>query len=132
MKPPGGEFTAYELQRIRVIQDAVAGRITAREAAQLLQLSTRQVKRLKQKCRTGAIDWMFHGNSGRPRPWRISDEVRTRVLELSEGKYAGLNDSQLCRALAEHEGINIARETVRRLLRRSGRPSPVGPGRPAL
>ena len=125
-----GEFTTYELQRIQVIQDAVAGRTTVREAARLLQLSPRQIKRLKQKCRAGDTDWMRHGNRGRPKPWRMPEAVRTQILELAEGRYVGLNDSQLWRALTEREGIATSRETVRRILRQSGRPSPRGPGRP--
>ena len=37
-----------ELQRIKVIENTVAGRITVKEAAEYLQLSERQIKRLKQ------------------------------------------------------------------------------------
>jgi transposase len=125
-----GEYTTYELQRIQVIEDAVAGRTTVREAARMLQLSPRQIKRLKQKCRAGETDWMRHGNRGRPKPWRMPEAVRERILELSKSTYAGLNDSQLWRALTEKEGIATSRETVRRILRQSGHASPRGPGRP--
>ncbi len=124
------EYTADELRRVQVIEDAVAGKVTVREAARLLQLSPRQIKRLKQKCRAGDTDWMRHGNRGRPKPWRTPDAVRARILELSQGRYQGLNDSQLWRVLTENEGITISRETVRRVLRQSGRASLRGPGRP--
>lgn len=124
------EFSAHELRRVQVIEDAVGGRITVREAARILQLSPRQVKRLKQKCRAGDTDWMRHGNRGRPKPWRTPETVRTLILELSRGKYSGLNDSQLWRALSDTEGLAISRETVRRILRQSGVASLRGPGRP--
>jgi len=126
----GGEYSAHEIKRIQVIEDAVAGRTTVREAAKVLELSPRQVKRLKQKCRAGDTDWMRHGNRGRPKPWRTPETVRNRILELSKSHYAGLNDSQLWRALTETEGIAISRETVRRILRQAGQSSPRGPGRP--
>jgi transposase len=126
----GESYTSHELQRMKVIEDSVAGRITVREAARVLQLSPRQIKRLKQKCRLGETDWMRHGNRGRPKPWRTPDAVRERILELWRDRYSGLNDSQLWRELSEREGIAISRETVRRILRQAGHVSPHGPGRP--
>ena len=45
-----------ELQRMRVIEKAVDGRLSVREAARLLQRSERQVQRLKRR---------FQLNSGR-------------------------------------------------------------------
>lgn len=124
------EFSAHEEKRLRIIEDAVAGRTTVREAARELQLSLRQVKRLKQKCRAGESDWMRHGNRGRPKPWRTPESVRSRILELATGAYAGLNDSQLWRELTTTEGITVSRETVRRILRQSGQVTSRGPGRP--
>ena len=115
---------------MQVVEDAVAGRLTVREAARQLQLSPRQVKRLKQKCRAGDTDWMRHGNRGRPKPWRTPELVRTRILDLAREKYSGLNDSQLWRALCGEDGMAISRETVRRILRQSGQASLRGPGRP--
>src|SRR5262245_27276925 len=130
MELENGTYEAHEQQRIQVIQDAIAGRITVREAARQLQLSPRQVKRLKQRCRAGETDWMRHGNRGRPKPWRTPENIRSRILELAAGTYAGLNDSQLWRELTAKEGIAISRETIRRILRQSGQSSSRGPGRP--
>jgi hypothetical protein len=39
------ELSQKELQRVKVIENAVAGHITVAEAAKLLSLSERQVKR---------------------------------------------------------------------------------------
>ena len=113
-----------ELQRVKVIENAVAGRFTVAEAARLLSLSERQVKRLKRRCVPGEVDWVKHGNRGKRRPWRIAERVRAKVLRLAEGKYAGFNDSHFTEKLLEAEGMELSRETVRRILRRAGRPSP--------
>ena len=113
-----------ELQRVKVIENAVANRITVAEAARLLSLSERQVKRLKRRCEPGELDWVKHGNRGKRRPWRIAEGVRAKVLRLAEGKYAGFNDSHLTEKLLEGEGMELSRETVRRILRGAGRPSP--------
>lgn len=118
------ELSQKELQRLKVIENAVAGHITVAQAAALLQLSRRQVKRLKARCRPGEVDWVRHGNRGRPKPWRTSTAVRDRLLELARGKYAGFNDSHLAEKLREQEGIPLSRETVRRILRQAGLKSP--------
>lgn len=113
-----------ELQRVKVIENAVAGHVTVGEAARLLSLSERQVKRLKQRCVPGEVEWVRHGNLGQRRPWRIADRVRSKVLRLAEGKYAGFNDSHFTEKLRESEGLELSRETVRRILRGAGRASP--------
>jgi transposase len=38
-----------EFQRVKVIENAVIGRLSVSEAARLLQLSERQVRRLKRR-----------------------------------------------------------------------------------
>lgn len=118
------ELSQRELQRVKVIENAIAGHITAAEAARLLSLSVRQVKRLKRRCVPGEVEWVRHGNRGQRRPWRVSERVRAKVLRLAGGKYAGFNDSHLSEKLREVEGMKVSRETVRRILRGAGRPSP--------
>jgi transposase len=118
------ELSQKELQRVKVIENAVAGHITVAEAAKLLRLSARQVKRLKQRCAPGEVGWVKHGNRGQTRPWRITERIRAKVLKLAGGKYTGFNDSHLTEKLQEVEGMELSRETVRRILRGAGRPSP--------
>jgi len=48
------DLSQKQLQRLVVIENAVAGRVSVREAAEALGRSVRQVKRLKQVS-TGAI-----------------------------------------------------------------------------
>ena len=55
-----------EFQRVKVIENAVGGRLSVSEAARLLQLSERQVQRLKRRYRPDGVDWVRHGNRGRP------------------------------------------------------------------
>ena len=51
-----------QLQRVRVIGNAVGGRVTVGQAALLLRLSERQVKRLKARFEPDSVDWVRHGN----------------------------------------------------------------------
>ena len=113
-----------ELQRMRVIEKAVDGRLSVREAACLLQRSERQVQRLKRRFQPHSAAWVKHGNCGQAKPWALLPQLRQRVLELARGKYAGFNDSHLQQKLVEQEGLTLSRESVRRILRHAKRPSP--------
>ena len=113
-----------ELQRIKVIENAVQGRLTVDEAAQLLQLSERQVKRLKSAYEQEDAGWVHHGNAGREPVNALDESLRQRVLDLARGKYAGFNDSHLHEKLTKGEGLHLSRPSVRRILRAAGLGSP--------
>jgi transposase len=113
-----------EFQRVKVMENAVGGRLSLREAARLLQLSERQVQRLKRRFRPDSVAWVHHGNRGRPMPWALPARVRQKVLQLARGKYAGFNDSHLCQKLNCEENLWLSRESVRRILRRARMASP--------
>lgn len=113
-----------ELQRIKVVENAVEGRLSVAEAAELLQLSDRQVKRLKRDYDPADAAWVHHGNLSRQPRNAISEEIRGRVIELAQGKYAGFNDAHLREKLIELEGLTLSRASVRRMLRAAGIRSP--------
>ena len=113
-----------QVQRIKVIENAVAGRITVQEAAGYLNLSERQVKRLKRAHAEEDAGWVKHGNEGRSPANAVSAEKRQRVVELARGKYAGFNDSHLHEKLTEVEGLVLSRPSVQRILRDAGIKSP--------
>jgi transposase len=113
-----------EFQRVEVIENAVAGRLRVSEAARLLQLSERQVQRLKRRFCPDSVAWVHHGNRGRPMPWALPAALRRTILELARGKYQGFNDSHLCQKLHSEENLVVSRESVRRILRRAQLASP--------
>src|ERR1039457_793681 len=65
-----------EFQRVKVIENAVAGRLRVSEAARLLQLSERQVQRLKRRFCPDSVAWVHHGNRGRPMPRALAGALR--------------------------------------------------------
>jgi transposase len=113
-----------EFQRVKVIENAVGGRLSVREASRLLQLSERQVQRLKRRYQPDSLDWVRHGNRGQRRPWAVSVPQKQLILRLARGRYQGFNDSHLAEKLRAEENLTLSRETVRRglpnwLLRRN-------------
>ena len=113
-----------EFQRVKVIENAVGGRLSVREASRLLQLSERQVQRLKRRYQPDSLDWVQHGNRGQRRPWAVSAPQKQLILRLARGKYQGFNDSHLAEKLRAEENLTLSRETVRRILRAAKLASP--------
>src|ERR1700692_408812 len=113
-----------EFQRVRVIENAAGGRLSVGEASQLLQLSERQVQRLKRRYRPDSIAWVQHGNRGRPMPWALPLPQKQLILNLPRSKYQGFNDSHLAEKLRTEENLGVSRETVRRILRAAKLASP--------
>ncbi len=117
-------LTQQEQQRVHVLTRVHAGALRAWEAAQLLRLSLRHVRRLLVRLRQQGLAALAHGNRGRPSPRRLAEEVRARVLTLARTTYAGVKDHHLAELLQEHEGLRLSRRTVQRLLRAAGIGSP--------
>ena len=113
-----------ELQRVAVISQCVQGNLTCARAAELLDLSARQVKRLKARYRQDSAAALAHANRGRPSPRRLPQRACARILLLARSRYDGFNDHHLHEKLIEQEGFSLSRETLRRLLRTSGIGSP--------
>lgn len=113
-----------EFQRVKVIENAAGGRLSVGEASRLLQLSERQVQRLKRRYRPDSIGWVQHGNRGRPMPWALPLPQKQLILTLARGKYQGFNDSHLTEKLRSEEDLTVSRETVRRILRAAKLASP--------
>lgn len=113
-----------EFQRVKVIENAAGGRLSVREASRLLQLSERQVQRLKRRYRPDSIAWVQHGNRGRSMPWALPVPQKQLILNLARGKYQGFNDSHLAEKLRAEENLAVSRETVRRILRAAKLASP--------
>jgi transposase len=94
------------------------------EAAVLLGVGARQVKRLKSSYDPADAEWVHHRNRGRQPANAIPANIRDQVIESAVGKYAGFNDSHLHEKLKRNEGFILSRASVQRILREAGIRSP--------
>jgi len=69
-----------ELKRVTVISQCVQGNLTCARAAELLDLSPRQVKRLKARYRQSSAAALAHASRGRPSPRRLPVSTRARGI----------------------------------------------------
>jgi transposase len=117
-------LNTQEQKRVMVLNRLLVGQLTAAEAAVLLNLSERQVRRLFAAYQKEGAAALAHGNRGRKAIQRISEEVRRQVIELATTTYAGCNYQHLRDLLAQRDGIQLSRASVRRILLAAGIGSP--------
>lgn len=109
-----------EVTRYRVIKGTIERKISNSEAAALLDISRRQVIRIKNKVRRVDFKGIVHGNRGRRPKLAISNETKETILSLYQSSYYGFNVTHFGEFLKEVHGIEVSRETLRKLLLNSG------------
>jgi transposase len=112
-----------EQKRLFVLNRVGNGLSTAKEAAELLGLSIRQVRRMLAAYRGEGAAALAHGNRGRKPIHAVDLQVRRKVVELATtDKYRGCNHQHFTELL-DAEGIVLSRSSVRRILLGAGLPS---------
>lgn len=82
-------------------------------AAHVLALSERQVRRLLDRIQTGGAASIRHKAIGRPSNNRINDGIRDYAVALVRESYADFGPTLATEKLAERDGLQVSRETVR-------------------
>jgi transposase len=109
-----------EMHRMYVVRLTVEGQETVGRGAKLLGVSPRQMKRLRRKFKERGVQGLLHGNRSKA-PWNktLTEKIK-QVIELTRGRYQGLNDTHLTEKLREKEKVYLSRATVRTILRGAG------------
>jgi hypothetical protein len=71
-----------EIQRLAVLQDVRDHRITQVRAAEILNLSTRQITRLLQKLNQDGVSGLAHASRGQPGHRRHDDLLKSKCFPL--------------------------------------------------
>ena len=85
------QLSTKKLSRYSVIENTIEGYLKAGQAAEQLELSTRQIFRLKNALKEKGVEGLIHGNRGRSSSRLIPDALRDRIDYLYQGKYEGFN-----------------------------------------
>ena len=117
-------MTKKEQERSVVLNKVLIGELSKRQAAEVLGLSVRQVKRLLAGYRKEGARVLAHGNRGKKPKHTLDDDIKKRVAALAVSTYAGVNTQHFTELLAEREDIVLSRSSVRRILLDVGLTSP--------
>jgi len=113
-------LTQREEDKLDVIHDALAGKITNGQAAAMLDISSRQVKRLKNKVRWQGYLAVVHKLKGQQSNHHIEDEIKQQALTVIKQRYSDFKPTFATEKLEENHDIHISRETTRRWMIKIG------------
>jgi transposase len=109
-----------EPNRIEVLSQVSQGRMTAVTAANVLGLSRRQVHRLLKTFQADGPAAIRHKARGRASNNRIDPAVRDFAVTLVRETYIDFGPTLAAEMLAEHHGLKVSRETVRKWMQDAG------------
>jgi transposase len=113
-------ISTKQLQRYHKLKLVLDGTITLLQASVAMKVSYRHAKRLKKAFSSGGTRALLHGNRGRSPANKIDDEMRCKIIALSEQVYSDLNDTHFTEMLWEREGTEVSRQSVRAIRRAEG------------
>lgn len=105
-----------EISRLEVIQRLQEKRLSQKEAAEMLGLSTRQVKRLLRTYKAQGAKGLVSKHRGRPSNNRLDESVVQQVIDLIYARYRDFGPTLAHEKLTEVHGLQLSRESVRRIM----------------
>ena len=114
------EMSHTEIDRLKIVQKISAKQITQVEAAQLLGISYRQVKRIVNKYRQFGTISLVSKRRGKPSNNRLPAKLKQTVIAIIKDKYSDFAPTFAHEKLCEHHGINCSVETVRKWMTEDG------------
>lgn len=102
-----------ETKRLHVIHQALDKRITQAKAAELVGLSSRQLRRMIKRVREEGDEGISHRSRGKASNRRLSQKVKDKVLKLYRNQYSGYGPTFVCEKLFDDHKIKLGDETLR-------------------
>src|SRR5580698_5113111 len=113
------EMSQRERDVPKVMQVVIEGKRTQAEAARLIKLSVRQVRRLQVKLQKKGDVSLVHGLRGKPSNRQLDASLRRKVLQAYRRKYHDFGPTLASEKL-EADGLKVGVETLRRWLLAEG------------
>jgi transposase len=104
-----------ELDRLKWIQAVVDGDLYPYKAAERLGITTRQLRRLAERYRAEGPTGLISRRCRRPSNNRLEAHLEQQIVNILRESYADFGPTLAAEKLEARHGIQISRETVRRL-----------------
>ena len=100
-------MSTKELSRLEVMQRLSNKQMSQKEAGEILQISTRQIKRLLKRYRKQGAAGLISKHRGRPAANRLSESMKKRALDLLKTKYRGFGPTLAHEKLVEKDKLPV-------------------------
>ena len=113
-------MSAQEIDRMVILKQVEEGLLTQFEAASIMHLTDRQVRRLTVKYRKEGPRGLIHGLRGQPSNRQLDPAVKDQALVLVKEHYGDFKPTFAAEKLAERHDLKINHETLRLLMAEAG------------
>jgi transposase len=114
------KLSQKELKHHEVIRKALDGKYTNRQAAEELNLTVRQVQRLKIRVKENGAEDLVHKSRGKIGKKKINPETIEQAVELIKTNYWDFGPTFASEKLLENHEIKLGIETVRQTMIAAG------------
>ena len=105
-----------EVKKYDIIKKLINKEINGTQAANTLKLTTRHIRRLKQKVKEKGIKGLIHVGRGKESNRRISDKEKEKIKKLLHSKYSDFGPTFAAEKLDENHGIKRDPKTIGSIL----------------
>jgi hypothetical protein len=105
-----------EVKKYDIIKKVLNKELNGSEAAELLNLTPRHIRRLKKEVDNNGIKALVHGNRGKLGNRRIPDKEREKIVALIKHKYPDFGPTLATEKLAELDKIECSRGAIRSIM----------------
>jgi transposase-like protein len=113
-------MTTRELDRLQIVQMVVDGNLKPGRAAERLGVTDRQLRRLVRRVRREGPTGLVSKRAGRPSNNRTPVELTRQALDIIRDRYADFGPTLACEKLLEVHGLELSKETIRKLMMEAG------------
>lgn len=113
-------MSQQEVSRLRVLEQVQQGLIKRTDAAQILQISTRQLRRIERRYEQDGCAGLVHALRGKPSNRRLDPSLVLEAQQIVAKHYPDFGPTLAAETLAERHGIVLSVESVRKLMRDAG------------
>ena len=105
-----------EFTRLEVMQRMAEKRLKQKEAAEILRLSERHLRRLLRAYRQHGESGLLSKRRGQPSNNRLRAEVKQQAIDLLHSRYPDFEPTLAHEKLSEVHQLNISQESVRQVM----------------
>lgn len=105
-----------EIKKYDIIKKLVNKELNGTETAKILDLSIRQVRRLKKKVMEKGIKGLVHGSRGRTSNRAIPDNEKTKIIKLLHKHYPDFGPLLASEKLDKRHNIQRDKSTIRTIM----------------
>lgn len=105
-----------EVKKYDIIKKVLNKELNGSEAAKLLNMTSRHIRRLKKKVDNNGIKALTHGNRGKPGNRRIPDKEKKKIIDLINRKYPDFGPTLATEKLFELDKLEYSCNAIRSIM----------------